>query len=167
MDEDVYVTGTLIWYYFICPREVWLMGRNITPDEDDPNIELGRFISQDTYKRDKKEIAVGHAKLDILRNEKGYLVVGEIKKSSKYVKSAKMQLIFYLMELKEKGIDAKGELLFPNEKEKINVELSEDTIAEIEHAKKEIINIIKKEEPPIPTKKAICNNCGYAEFCWS
>ncbi|MGC8937341.1 MAG: Dna2/Cas4 domain-containing protein, partial [Candidatus Methanomethylicaceae archaeon] len=28
------ITGTLVWYFFICKREVWLMGHEITPDED-------------------------------------------------------------------------------------------------------------------------------------
>lgn len=45
-DSDLNVTGTLVWYYYICPREVWLMARQLTPDEDNPNIDLGRFIGE-------------------------------------------------------------------------------------------------------------------------
>jgi CRISPR-associated exonuclease Cas4 len=165
--NDLHVSGTLVWYYYICPREVWLMARQLTPDEDDPNVDLGRFIGENTYKRDKKEISFGHIKMDVIRQEKGRLVVGEVKKSSKFEKSAKMQLAFYLFELKEKGVESVGELLFPKEKKKIRVELSEELIEEIEKAKKEILLIIHQDMPDPPKKIPFCRNCAYREFCWS
>jgi CRISPR-associated exonuclease Cas4 len=40
------VNGTLVWYYSICKREVWLMSRNISPDQRDTNIDIGRFIHE-------------------------------------------------------------------------------------------------------------------------
>lgn len=166
-DNDLHVTGTLVWYYYICKREVWLMARHLVPDEDNPNIDLGRFIGEHTYRRDKKEITVDHIKLDILRKEKGQLVVGEVKKSSKYEKSATMQLAFYLMELREKGVDAVGELLFPKEKKKTRVEINDELIVQIENAKKEILKIAYQETPPLPQKINYCRNCAYAELCWS
>lgn len=166
-DSTLNVTGTLVWYYYICPREVWLMARQLTPDEDNPNIDLGRFISKNTYKRDKKEISVGHIKMDILRKEKGKLVIGEVKKSSRYEKSATMQLAFYLLELKERGVDAVGELMFPKEKKKVQVELTEELIAELEKAKREILRITYQDKPQPPKKIVFCRNCAYADFCWS
>lgn len=166
-DNDLHVTGTLVWYYYICKREVWLMARHLVPDEDNPNIDLGRFIGEHTYRRDKKEITVDHIKLDILRKEKGQLVVGEVKKSSKYEKSATMQLAFYLMKLREKGVDAVGELLFPKEKKKTRVEINDELIVQIENAKKEILKIVYQETPPLPQKINYCRNCAYAELCWS
>ena len=42
--QELHVTATLVWYYYICHREVWLMGHQITPDQDDSNLELGRFV---------------------------------------------------------------------------------------------------------------------------
>lgn len=164
---NLHVTGTLVWYYYICPREVWLMSRNLVPDQDDTNIDLGRFIQENTYQRDKKEISLGHIKLDILRKEKGQLVVGEVKKTSKYVQSATMQLAFYLYELKDAGVEAVGELMFPKEKKKIKVELDDNLIFEIEKVKREILRIIYTESPPQPKRINFCRNCAYAEFCWS
>ncbi len=55
-ESDFKITGTLIWYYYICKREVWLMARQIVPEQENPHIEIGRFISDTTYKRDKKQI---------------------------------------------------------------------------------------------------------------
>ena len=166
-ESDLHVTGTLIWYYHICPREVWLMARNIVPDQDNTNVDLGRFIAENTYERDKKEISIGHIKLDIMRQEKGRLVVGEVKKSSKYEKSATMQLAFYLHELKEIGIEAEGELMFPKEKKKVQVKLTPELIVEIEKAKRDILRIVYQEVPQPPKKISFCRNCAYAEFCWS
>lgn len=167
MDSSIHVTGTLVWYYYICQREVWLMARNLVPDQDNPNVDLGRFIGENSYQRDKKEIAVGHIKLDVLRKENGQLVIGEVKKSSKYEKSATMQLTFYLLELRERGVEAVGELLFPKEKKKVRVELNDELIADIENARKDILRIIYQDAPPAPKKIVFCRNCAYAEFCWS
>ncbi|MEM3986954.1 MAG: Dna2/Cas4 domain-containing protein, partial [Candidatus Methanomethylicia archaeon] len=45
------IGGTLIWYYYICHREVWLMSRHLEPSQSNPFIEIGRLISESTYAR--------------------------------------------------------------------------------------------------------------------
>jgi len=119
--DEVSINGTLIWYYYICKREVWLMSRYIVPDQENANIDLGRFIHDEAYERQKKEINLGNIVLDIFRKEKGQLIIGEVKKTSRYEKSAMMQLAFYLKELKEHGVNASGELLFPKERKKLKL----------------------------------------------
>ncbi|MDD2235514.1 MAG: CRISPR-associated protein Cas4 [Desulfitobacteriaceae bacterium] len=162
------LTGTLIWYYYCCPREVWLMVHQINPDEDDGNMDLGRFINENTYNRDKqKEISIGNIRLDIVRQERDGLVIGEVKKSSKYLKSARMQLAFYLRELKSRGLDAKGELLFPKEKRKEEVELTPELERELDMAAMEIERIAQQDTPPLLRKIPLCRNCAYKEFCWA
>jgi CRISPR-associated exonuclease Cas4 len=32
--EDPNITGTLVWYYAICPRECWLMAHQIDPEHE-------------------------------------------------------------------------------------------------------------------------------------
>jgi len=164
---DVKVTGTLMWYYYICHREVWLMARQMVPEQDNDLLDFGRFLQEKAYPRDKREIQVGHLKFDILKNKDGQLVIGEVKKSSKYERSAFMQLALYLYELKELGIDAQGELLFPEEKKKICVNLTSELMEEVKKAKKEILKIIYLEVPPQPVKIKYCRNCAYNDFCWS
>lgn len=166
-DNDIHIGGTLVWYYYVCKREVWLMGRQITPDEDDPNVVLGRFFAQQSYSRDKKEVALGNMKFDVVRQDRHGLVVAEVKKSSKHIKSARMQLAFYLLELQKKGITARGELLFPKEKRRELLELDSELINELEQAKRDILRIIYEPIPPKAEKKNVCRNCAYVEFCWS
>lgn len=158
---------TLIWYYYICPREVWLMSRQLEPNQDNPFIELGRFILEESYKREKKEIHLENMVIDLLKTEDGEIIVGEVKKSSRFEEAAKMQLAYYLMRLKKLGIYAKGILLFPKEKKKIEVTLTEKLEHELIEAQKEIKRIIALSMPPKAKMIKFCKKCGYQEFCWS
>lgn len=161
------ITGTLIWYYYICNREVWLMARELNPDEDNPFLELGRFLSEESYQREKKEIEIGNMKIDLLKKGSSRIVVGEVKKSSRFENSAKMQLAFYLYRLKQAGVEAIGELLIPKEKKRIPVVLGDKTEAELEEAMGSIGKIISGETPPEPKKIRFCTKCAYREFCWA
>lgn len=167
METSLHVTGTLIWYYYICYREVWLMARHLVPDQDNANVDLGRFIQEQTYQREKKEISIGHIKLDILHNGKDGLVIGEVKKSSRFEASARMQLAYYLLELEKAGLKARGELRFPKEKRRETVELTGELKTEMDTAVRDILRIAYLDRPPEPAKIKFCKNCAYAEFCWS
>ncbi|MGI6628462.1 MAG: CRISPR-associated protein Cas4 [Bacillota bacterium] len=164
---DLRVTGTLMWYYYVCKRQVWLMAHQINPDEDDPNIAYGRFLQRVSYGREKKETAVGSSRFDIVQQRDGTIVVSEVKKTSRHEKSATMQLLFYLKELHKRGIEAKGELRFPEEKRRKPVVLTDEALREISKAEAHIIELIQYDLPPAPAKIRLCRNCGYAEFCWS
>ncbi len=166
-EEGQGITGTLIWYYYICRREVWLMSRQIVADQQDENMDWGRFLHEYAYSREKKEVAWETVKMDTLTNRQGELVVAEVKKSSSYVKSATMQLLFYLYRLKASGIDARGELRFPEERRKEPIELNEELEAELKEAIRQIKQIIAQETPPAPAKIKFCGKCAYREFCWA
>ena len=159
--------ATLIWYYYICPREVWLMSRQLTPWQDNPFIEIGRLISEESYKRDKREIHIENIVIDLLKTDGEDVIIGEVKKSSRFEKSAKMQLAYYLLRLKQLGISATGRLLFPKEKKKLTVTLTKEIEDELISAQKEIKLIIQMEMPPPAKKIKFCSKCGYQEFCWA
>lgn len=164
---ETIVNGTLMWYYKICKREVWLMSRNIIPDQKDINIDIGRFIHETVYGRNKKEIEFGNVKFDVLLNTKDELVIGETKKTSKFQEASKMQLLYYLRELKKAGINAKGVLLYPEERKRVEVELTEVNILALEKAEDEIILIVSSEIPPPVIKNKYCKSCGYREYCYA
>jgi CRISPR-associated exonuclease Cas4 len=163
---DININGTLIWYYYICKREVWLMARSINPDQDNPYIDLGRLVHETSYKREKKEIVFDNVKMDIITDGDQQIVVAEIKKSSRFEKSATMQLAFYLKKLKDAGMEATGELRFPTEKRREKVELSDDILNELETACEDIKSIILMDTAPKPEQCQYCKPCGYNEFCW-
>ena len=163
--ESPSVYGTLIWYYFICHRQVWLMSRQINPFEDNPLLEIGRFLHESTYRRERKSIRLENMELDLITSSEGEIVIGEVKKSSRFTESARMQLAFYLLRLREYGISAKGELLFPTEKKRIPVELDDEMRKKLEDVIQAIQNIIEYEKPPEPVRIKLCRNCAYFELC--
>lgn len=161
------VTGSLVQSYSICKRQVWLMAHQIIPDQEHPYIEMGRLIDDISYDRDRKKINFENVVIDLVRNDNGNLLVGEIKKSSKAVDSAKLQLLFYLYKLKQNGIEAKGQLFFPDERKKIDVRLTNESEMEVVSAINEIRDIINMDKAPAFEKIPYCKNCGYKEFCLS
>ncbi len=163
----VNITGTLIWYYYICKREVWLIAHEINPDQENPYIEIGRLIHEEAYPREEKGFETVGMKIDIIKQSDNELIVGEVKKSDRFLKSASMQLAFYLYQLKQKGVKATGELLIPKSKKKIPIELTAEIEAELEKAVADINNLIKTSTPPEFKKIHFCRECGYNEFCYA
>lgn len=164
---DYNITGTLIWYYYICPREVWLMSRQINANKADENMAWGRHLHETAYAREKKEVNFGSAKFDFVKSKEGHLVVVEVKKSSRYQKSATMQLLYYLYLLKQEGIEASGELRFPEQKQIVPVALDESGEAELLRSMGEIKGIMALEVPPPVKKIKYCGKCAYQELCWA
>lgn len=167
MDRLTQINGTLVWYYYICQRQVWLMARQIAPDEDDPNLVIGRFLHEVRYARQRKELEVGGSKMDLVRWDGDQVVVSEVKKSSSYRQSSRMQLLHYLKLLSERGVEARGELVFPEEKRKEEVLLNPESVAELERVEKEILRLANQEQAPPPQKNRYCNHCAYREYCWA
>ncbi len=164
---DFTITGTHIWYYFICQREVWLLSRHIEPDQMHESIQLGRINDQTSYPRKKKYLYFEGGVVDLYREENGQMVISEVKKSSRFEESAKMQLLFYLWKLKQNGIDASGELRIPKEKKVIPVQLDAEAEACLAQTCRAIETIVQQELPPPLMKCRFCRGCAYLEFCWS
>ncbi len=158
------INGTLIWYYTICKREVWLIGHGIEADQNFDAIELGRIIHQISYKNAKKEILIDGLKIDILENRQ---IIGEIKSSSKFLKSAKMQLYYYLYRLKKLGINMDGELLIPKERKRVKLHLTKEIEEILIVMEMEIEKILVSPKPPPAKKIWYCKSCAYKELCWS
>lgn len=161
------VNGTLIWYYKICKREVYLMAHSIVPNQQDENIEVGRFIHENYYRRSEKEIRFGNVVFDVMYKNGNNLIIGETKKSSKFLEASKWQLLFYLNVLKQAGINAKGVLQYPEEKKRIEVELTYENEKELNEIVEDIKKIINEPYPPKVEECIYCKNCAYREYCFA
>lgn len=161
------VNGTLVWYYNICKREVWLMSRHIVPDQQNSNIDFGKFLHEQTYQRKQKEILFGNVKFDVLLEKGDKLVIGETKKSSRYSEASKWQLMFYLQTLKKAGINASGMLLYPQEKKREAVDLTNESEELLNRMVLDIEKISEQSGTILPQKCKYCYSCGYNEYCWS
>lgn len=154
MMNEFNVSGTYIWYYCICKREVWLLAHALEADQQDENMQIGNVIHETSYSRNSKEVGFGHSKFDVISKDNGKLVVGEVKKSSRFVESSRMQLLFYLKELSDNNIAAEGVLMFPDEKKREIVELDEEGKVKLENIVKDIKLIINLEQAP-PDRKSV------------
>lgn len=164
---ELSVTGSLVQAYMICQRQVWLLARQLIGNQTNDFLKIGRLLSNETYQREKKNIHIDGGILDAVQKKDGQLVIIETKKSSKTVRSGKMQLLFYLYKLKKKGIQAVGEIRVPKEKKILHLQLDEENQQEIEKVIEAIKTILKQEKPMAAKLIKYCKKCSYAEFCWS
>jgi len=161
------ITGTHIWYYFICHRQVWLMSRQIEPDQEHESILLGKLNDQTSFRREKKYLHFEGGVVDLFREQNGKLLISEVKKSSRFEESARMQLLYYLLKMHECGIDAVGELRIPKEKKIIPVRLTKEDEEKLIRTCEAISAIVSLDKPPEPKRCQYCRGCAYLEFCWS
>lgn len=161
------ITGSQIQAYIICPRQAWLMSRQITGDQYNEFLAIGRLYSDETYKRDKKEIRIDGNVVDVVRGKDGALTLIEVKKSSKMLRASRMQLLHYLYSFAKKGHTVKGEIRIPKEKKVIPVDFTNTEKKEIEELHAEIETLVNMETAPEKKRIGACRNCSYAEFCWS
>lgn len=164
---DTPLTGTLVWYYAICERECWLMAHQIEPERDFDLLAEGRLNTESHYERRDKEITLpGGVRVDQVRRERGRLIISEVKKSSKFLGAAKLQLAYYLWVLEQEDVSASGEVLVPDERLREIVELN-DMRAALLAAIDAISTLVVRPTPPPATWLHYCRTCAYAEFCWS
>ena len=154
--------------YNICPRQAWLMSHQVSANQNDPFLEIGRLIDETTFKREKKRtyLAEFAAEIDFVTRKNGNLFIAEIKKSSRTMTSGINQLKYYLYLLNKKGIKCKGVIKIPKEKISTVVELQENDMVLIKNKINEIKTFLANDNAPSPQKLPFCKKCAYYEFCW-
>ncbi len=161
------ITGSIIQAYLICPRQAWLMSRQVTGNQYNEFMAIGRLISEQSYGREKKEIRIGSNVIDVVKTGKGGVTLVETKKSSRALETAKMQLLFYMYDIRNKVKSVKGEIRVPKEKQVIEVELTEEAEEEIKRVISEIEEMLLPELPPKAERNKYCGKCSQEEFCWA
>ncbi len=160
------INGTLINYYFHCKRQCYLFANRINLEDNSEDVRVGRIIHQ-IESEDKKNAEIKYSNMSVDKITENYIV--EIKKSDADVKATRMQLLFYMKNLEEKGIKKEGKIIY-KEKNKVEknekVILNEETKKELEKCEKEIEELLKLRNPPQPTKSKKCNKCAYYEYCY-
>ena len=163
------ISGSLLQAYEICPRQAWLMSRQITADQQNTYLDIGRLISQESFAREKKEIYIPDlaAKIDYIKKKDGEFFVAEVKKSSATMESGIEQLKYYLFLLEKKGIQAKGLIKIPKEKKSMEIELTEEDKKRIKEKVSDLQQLVRQKNPPPVKKIKQCKSCAHYEFCFS
>ena len=165
-DGAVPLTGTLFGYFGVCPREAWLMGHALEPFPDHELLALGRLLQETAYPRASKEVSLPGMRLDVLARGEGALVVAEVKRSSGQKEAHLLQVGYYLLRLKEMGLEARGELRYPEERRVEHVLLTPALEAKVRAAEEALRALLQSPTPPPPRRIPACSGCAYFEFCF-
>ncbi|NNU92987.1 CRISPR-associated protein Cas4 [Geobacillus sp. NFOSA3] len=159
------VSGVQMHYYKVCKRKLWLFSKGIALEEEHDRVVEGKILHERAYPRlDEREILVDSTfKLDALDGE----YIREIKISSKMADADRFQMLYYLYELKKRGIIKKGLISYTKERKTEEVILTEKDEKEIEKAIGEIYRVLQLHSPPPLKKLTYCPKCAYYEFCYA
>lgn len=159
------ITGVMVYYYEVCKRKLWYFYNEIQMEQGNENVEIGKAIDEETYKRDKKHINIDNIiNIDFIRS-KG--ILHEVKKSNKIEEASILQVKYYLYFLKKREVDnIKGKIDYPLLKQSIDVELTYQDIILIEEILEDIQKIVTLKNPPLLEKKRICKSCAYYDLCF-
>ncbi len=158
------ITGIMFYYYFVCKRKLWLFSKDISFEEENENVILGKLLDESSYSKEEKHIMIDETiNIDFLKR---WEVLHEVKKSKNIEEASIWQVKYYLYFLKNKNIDVKkGIIDYPKIKEIQEVTLEEEDIKKIENILEEIKIILTSESPPTFKKLPICKSCAYFEYC--
>ena len=159
------VTGTIINYYFVCPTKMWLHHYKINLEDNSEDVRIGKVLHE--ISEDKvDEVSFEGIKVDKIT--KDYVV--EVKKSDSDIEAAKLQLMYYLYVLKQKGIEKKGRLeVFEKnkqDKKRFVIELTEENEMKLLEILDDIEKILRSDTPPKPKFEGKCRKCAYYEYCF-
>ncbi len=159
------ISGLHVQYYFICHRKLWLYSKNLGLEEENERVLEGTLLHERSYKNaDRRELVIDRMfRVDTLESE----YVREVKISSKMTDADKYQLLFYLYQLKRRGLIRKGLVSYTKEKKTEEVILTKENEREIEELEVKIQDILQSETAPKLERKPYCRRCAYFDFCYA
>jgi CRISPR-associated exonuclease Cas4 len=164
-----HITATLVNYYHLCHRKMWLHAHEIRMEHTSDIVTEGKLIGENTYtQRASKytELEFDGVKIDYYDAKNK--IVHEVKKSDRAEQAHIAQVKYYLYVLLKNGITgAKGIIEYPKARHTEGVELTDKDVVDIERWLVEIRAIIDLEMCPPLLNKGSCKKCSYFDFCYS
>lgn len=163
--EGLRITGLKVAYYFICRTKLWLFSHNIQLENEHENVNIGRVLHEERYKRNRKgEVIDNIISVDFVKKG-NVLELHEIKKSDKMEDAHRWQMLYYLYYMRMRGVEARGVINYPLLNKKEDVVLDDGACADLERICSEIVKITEGRMPQ-PVQRKMCGKCAYAEFCF-
>lgn len=159
------ITGVMIYYYFICKRKLWYFCHQITMEDGNENVQLGKLLDENSYARDDKHINIDDViNIDFIREKKE---LHEVKKSKAIEEAGIWQLKYYLYYLKKRGVEGlTGKIDYPLVKRNIEIELIDEDCRELDKIIDDINKIKEYKLPPELNETKICKKCAYFDMCF-
>lgn len=162
------ITGTMVNYYFHCKRQCYLFANKINLEDNSEDVRTGRVLHEIKLKDGKNtEVKYENMVLDKISSK----YIEEYKKSDSDTEAARMQLLFYLKNLKEKGIIKEGKLVYEEKNKKTTrkteiIKLDEQNLEKLNKCIEKIEELINREEVPKVEKDKKCKRCAYYDYCY-
>lgn len=162
--SDKNITGMHIYYYFVCLRKLWYFSNELSFENENENVRIGRIVDETSYKNEKKHIVIDNTiNIDYISEHR---ILHEVKKSRKIEEAGIWQIKYYLYYLKNRGVkDLKGKIDYPLLKQSICIQLTAEDEIRFGEIIMEIDDIISSNFPPYSDKKEFCKSCAYYDFC--
>lgn len=162
------ITGTIINYYFHCKRQCYLFANKVNLEDNSEDVRIGKVLHEIRAK-DNKDTEVKYE--NIVIDKVGSKYIEEYKKSDADTEAAKMQLIFYLKQLYDKGIIKDGKLIYDEKNKKAGkkseiIKLDDVNINKLNECIKNIEQLVGQEKVPDVDKSQKCKRCAYYDYCY-
>ncbi len=157
------LNGTIIKSYMACKRQGWLASRKLTPLVSNTYIQMGTALSNIRKETSKR---IGNIELDEIEKGK-HIIVKEYKKTFSNIEASKMQLLFYMKNLKKElnlnKID--GYIISEETNEKLFLPFDSKNEEKIDKLIDEILVALNNSQIPKFTRTKLCDYCGHNIYC--
>lgn len=162
------ITGTIINYYFHCKRQCYLFANRINLEDNSEDVRIGKILHEIRAK-DNRDTEIKYENIVLDKLSAKY--IEEYKKSDADTEAARMQLIFYLKQLQEKGIIKEGKLIYDEKNKKDGkkteiIKLDESNINKLNKCIEEIEKLVNQNKVPEVEKNKKCKRCAYYDYCY-
>ena len=162
------ITGTIINYYFHCKRQCYLFANRVNLEDNSEDVRIGKILHEIRAK-DNRDTEIKYENIVLDKLSAKY--IEEYKKSDADTEAARMQLIFYLKQLQEKGIIKEGKLIYDEKNKKDGkkteiIKLDESNINKLNKCIEEIENLVNQNKVPEVEKNKKCKRCAYYDYCY-
>ncbi len=132
-----------------------MFGNRINLEDNSEDVMIGRVLHELKNTSDKTEVKFENISIDKITDK--YVV--EMKKSDSDIEASRMQLLYYLKVLHEKGIERDGKLVFceKNSDEKVDIiKLNQENVKLLNECEKRINDLISGSiVPPVQKLKRV------------
>ncbi|EAE5016071.1 TPA: Dna2/Cas4 domain-containing protein, partial [Listeria monocytogenes] len=141
------ISGTHVYYYFVCKRKLWCFSKEIRMEHLDENVQLGKLLDESSYNREKGQVMIDETvNIDFIKDWK---VLHEVKKSKAIEEAGIWQLKYYMYFLKQKGIIIeKGVVDYPKLRQRETIFLTTEDERKIEKILVDIEITTSSLKPP-------------------
>lgn len=167
------ISGTEVHYGVLCERKLWWFTRGMEQEHGYDRVAEGRLLQEETYAGRSRDLMLdGALRIDGLDVEgegiEAVVTVHEVKLSRGARRAQRMQLLYYLYALRQRGVETvQGVLEYPKEKRREEVPLTPQAIVEVEETLQRVAQVRALPAPPeVPEPMSVCRRCAYQELCW-